>query len=92
MIEDVSDRHNELAVIEQSIADIRDLFTQMAFLVGQQVSCKSKSHIQHSRTLYRVLQSLQDSRLGCLPLCVGQGRLRGASLLSPLVPLAQAGR
>ena len=45
-----------------------------------------------SRPVYRVLQSLQDSRLGCLALCLGQGRLCRASLLSPLVPLAQAGR
>ena len=45
-----------------------------------------------SGTEYRVFQNLQDSRLGFLPLCPGQGRLRGASLLSPLVPLAQAGR
>ena len=34
----------------------------------------------------------QDSRLGCLPLCLGQERLRGASFLPPLVLLAQAER
>ena len=28
-------------------------------------------------TMYRVLQSLQDSRMGCLSLCLGQGKVRG---------------
>lgn len=37
-LSDIQSRHNDIVKIEKSIGEVRDMFTEMAFLIERQVS------------------------------------------------------